>query len=230
MDGSAAVQTGSNPRLRENWNVTDSRYDSLTSIPVNGADGKAFGIEITLEKKNISSDDKISGWISYALSKAERERDGRKTPFIYDQRHAFNIAGNYKFNESWDVGFKFTLRSGRPYAAALGVQPRVITLTENGSYYKTVQINQSGKTILDVNYEKDNYSGKLNLYHSLDLRITNNSSWLGLDWSFYLDIQNVYNRKNEEQTNYFVDESGKLKEKHMYGIPLFPSLGLSVSF
>lgn len=112
----------------------------------------------------------------------------------------------------------------------MGVQPRVISLVENGTPYNTVQIDQNGNTALDVNYEKDNLSGKLNLYHSLDLRVTNYSTWLGLVWSFYLDIQNIYNRKNEEQAYYYVDANGKLKEKYTYGFPIFPSLGLSVSF
>ncbi|MBE0538936.1 MAG: TonB-dependent receptor [Ignavibacterium sp.] len=228
--GATAEQIGVDPRSKESWIITDSRYDSLTNVPFNGAKGVAYGIELVLEKINISKDDKLSGWISYALSLAERERDGKKSPFLYDQRHAINIAGNFKFAERWDIGFKFSLRSGRPYAEAFGVQPRVITLSENGLSYKTVQVDEAGNTVLDVNYEKDNYSGKLNLYHSLDLRVTNYTTLFGLDWSFYLDIQNVYNRKNEEQASYYVDENGSLKQKYTYGLPIFPSLGLSVSF
>jgi outer membrane receptor for ferrienterochelin and colicin len=228
--GFAATQAGTDPRLKENWNVTESRYDSLTNVPVNGAKGKAYGIEVMFEKVNNSHDDKLSGWISYALSFAERDRDGKISPFLHDQRHAINLAGNYKFAESWDIGFKFTLRSGKPYAKAPGVQPRIITINADGSYYNTVQVDESGNTILDVNYEKDRYSGKLNMYHSLDLRVTNYTTWFGLDWSFYLDIQNVYNRKNEEKSNYYVNEKGELKEKYTYGLPIFPSLGLSVSF
>lgn len=228
--GKSARLTGQDVRNAESWTIVDGRYDSLTTVPVNGAEGEAYGIEMMLEKINKGKDDRFNGWISYALSFAERERDGKRSPFKYDQRHAVNVAGNYRFAENWELGFKFTLRSGKPYTAALGVQPRVRTVNENGITYNTLQTNENGTAVLDVNYEQDNYSGKLNLYHSLDLRITNYTKWLGLDWSFYLDVQNVYNRKNQEQVNYFIDDNGSLKEKYTYGLPVFPSLGLSVSF
>ena len=230
VDGLIAEQINNYARTKESWQVYENKYDSLTNIPINGATGEAYGLEVMLEKINTSKNDKFSGWISYALSYAERERDGIKSPFQYDQRHSLNIAGNYKFAESWELGFNFTLRSGKPYTSALGVQPRIKTINENGTNYNSVQTNEKCEVMLDVNYEKDNYSGKLNTYHSLNLRLTKYTKWLGLDWSFYLDVQNIYNRKNQEQANYYVDDNGSLKEKYMYGLPLFPSLGLSVSF
>jgi hypothetical protein len=83
---------------------------------------------------------------------------------------------------------------------------------------------------LDPQYERNTYTGRLNLYHTLDVRITTYPHWWGLQWSIYLDVQNVYNRSNEQQMRYFVDERGGLQERPLYGIPIFPSLGLSMSF
>jgi hypothetical protein len=230
VDGLSAELINSNLRNKESWLIIDSKYDSLTSIPVNGATGEAYGIELMIEKINTSRSDNFNGWISYSLSFANRERDRKKSPFIYDQRHAINIVGNYKFAQSWELGFNFILRTGKPYNKALGVQPRIQSLTVNGTTFNTVQVNNNDEVVLNIDYEKNNYSGKLKMYHSLNVRLTKYIVWFGLDWSLYLDIQNIYNRKNQEQADYFVDEKGTLKEKYIYGLPVFPSLGLSVAF
>jgi hypothetical protein len=204
--------------------------DSLTSFPVNDATGKSYGFEVMLQKIRSQPTDKFTGWISYALSYAERDRDGKITPFFFDQRHAMNIVGNYKFAEKWDVGVRFTLRSGRPYTQALGIKPRVLVARISTLDTAVVQMDRQGKVILDVDYERDAYSGRLSLYHSLDVRFTTYPSWWGLNWAFYLDVQNVLNRKNEQTLSYYIDDDGNLRTRTVNGIPLFPSLGMSVAF
>ncbi|HXG01707.1 MAG TPA: TonB-dependent receptor [Bacteroidota bacterium] len=204
--------------------------DSLTSFPVNDATGGAYGFEVMLQKIASLPTDKFTGWISYALSYAERERDGKRTPFFFDQRHAMNIVGNYKFAEKWDLGIRFTLRSGRPYSEALGVRPRVLVARIGDLDTAVIQTNRDGKVILDVDYERDAFSGRLKLYHTLDVRITTYPSWWGLNWAVYLDVHNVYNNKNQQGLSYYIDEKGNLKQRVFYGIPIFPSLGMSVTF
>jgi hypothetical protein len=93
-----------------------------------------------------------------------------------------------------------------------------------------VQVDTRGNVILDVDYEQDTFSGRLNLYNTLDLRLTTYPQWWGLQWSVYLDIQNVYNRENQQAVRYYIDEAGALKERSVFGIPIFPSLGMSVVF
>ena len=141
-----------------------------------------------------------------------------------------NIVGNYRFAASWDVGARFTLRSGRPFVRALGVKPRVVIQKVNGADVPVVQVDTQGKVILDVDYERQTLTGRLNLYHALDLRITTYPDWWGLQWSVYLDIQNVYNRSNQQQIRYFIDDKGGLQERPVNGIPIFPSLGLSIAW
>jgi hypothetical protein len=141
-----------------------------------------------------------------------------------------NVVGNYRFAESWDIGLRFTLRSGRPFVNAGGVQPRVVVVQAGGQQFPVVQTDAQGRVLLDPAYEKFTLSGRLNLYHSLDLRITTYPRWFGLQWSVYLDVQNVYNRKNEQQVQFYVDETGALQRREIYGIPIFPSLGMSLDF
>jgi hypothetical protein len=204
--------------------------DSLTNVPVNDATGRSYGFEVMLQKIRTLPTDRFTGWVSYALSYSLRDRDGITTPFLFDQRHAMNVVGNYKFAEKWDVGVLFTLRSGRPYAEALGVKPRVIVGYLNGVEYPTIQTNSEGKVLLDVEYERDAFSGRMNLYHTLDVRFTTYPSWWGLNWSVYLDVQNIYNHENEQFVNFYVNREGALARRVTYGIPLFPSLGFSVNF
>jgi hypothetical protein len=223
--------TGVDPRSPDGWTTpVRAAADSLTVRPVNDASGDSYGFEVMLQKIRGSSFDRVSGWVSYALSFSERDRDGIMSPFQFDQRHAVNIVGNYRFAESWDIGARFTLRSGRPQRAPLGVRPRVIEEERNGELVPVIQTDQNGRVILDVDYEQDRLSGRLNLYHTLDLRITTYPSWWGLSWAVYLDVQNVYNRENEQAGRYYVSEQGALQRRAIYGIPIFPSLGFSLTF
>jgi hypothetical protein len=204
--------------------------DSLTSFPVNDATGRSYGFEVMLQKIRSQPTEKFTGWISYALSYADRDRDGIRTAFLFDQRHAVNVVGNYKFSESWEAGLRFTLRSGRPYPLPLGVRPRIIVGSQGGIEVPVIQRNNQGNVLLDVEYERDAFSGRLDLYHSLDLRVTTYPGWWGLNWSVYLDVTNVLNNQNVQQLNYYVNDRGQLASRTIDGIPILPSLGMSVSF
>jgi hypothetical protein len=222
---------GSDPYSPQAWStpvrVAD---DSLTNRPVNGAVGESYGVELMFQKIRTLPSDRFTGWISYALAYAQRDRDGVRTPFQFDQRHAVNVVAQYRFAERWDAGARFTLRSGRPYQIATGVRPRVVVAEVNGVETPVIQPDGSGRTVLDVEYEEETLSGRQSLYHSLDVRITTYPRWWGLEWSVYLDIQNVYNRENEQAVRYYIDESATLQRRAVYGIPIFPSLGLSLIF
>jgi hypothetical protein len=204
--------------------------DSLTDVPVNDATGRSYGFEFMLQKIRTMPEERFTGWVSYALSYATILRDGIESPFNFDQRHAVNIVGNYRFAERWDVGARFTLRSGRPQRAALGVNPRVVLRNVGGQVQPVVQTDSNGNTILDVVYERDTYTARLAMYQSLDLRVTTYPEWWGLDWSIYLDVQNLYNRNNEQEVSYFVTPDGMLGRRAIYGIPIFPSIGLTLIF
>jgi hypothetical protein len=204
--------------------------DSLTPVPTNEARGFSYGFEVLLQKIRSQPTDRFTGWVSYAYSFSERERRGITSPFLFDQRHAGNVVGQYKFADRWDVGARFTLRSGRPFTEATGITPRILVATVSGADTAIIQTDSQGNVILDVVYERDTYSGRLNLYHSLDLRLTYYPQWWGLDWSVYLDVQNVYNHDNQQQINYYINEEGELRQRVINGIPIFPSLGFSLTF
>ncbi|MGH7457365.1 MAG: hypothetical protein ACRENG_38805, partial [bacterium] len=61
----------------------------------------------------------------------------------------------------------------------------------------------------------------------LDLRLSYLPRFWGADWIFYLDVINAYNRKNVQDVNY---DPKTRKDEPIYGIPLVPTIGVSVRF
>jgi hypothetical protein len=82
--------------------------------------GRSFGLEFYLRKRK----GRLSGWLSYTLSKTELrvENDdpllainaGAWYPANYDKRHDISLVLNYQLTKKWDLGMNFTYQSGRP--------------------------------------------------------------------------------------------------------------------
>ena len=123
---------GKDPRYPDGWTqpVTVAG-DSITQIPVNNADGNAYGVEIFLARKNITPGERISGWVSYAYAVANRNEDDLTLPFRFDQRHTVNIVLNFQLTGWLDVGLRWQYGSGFPISSPSGVKPRIILVDEN---------------------------------------------------------------------------------------------------
>ncbi len=61
-----------------------------TVHPESTGTGRATGLELLLQR----SGGRVTGWVSYTLSKAERELYGRTVPFDFDRRHGVAISLN----------------------------------------------------------------------------------------------------------------------------------------
>ncbi len=76
--------------------------------------GRAMGLELLVRKTS----GRTTGWISYTLSRSEREFPdgsinlGRPYPYKYDRRHAFDIVVNHKFSDRVDVSASWVFASG----------------------------------------------------------------------------------------------------------------------
>ena len=179
---------------------TDDNFTSLGLDPlVSAGKGLTKGIEFSLQKK--LSDLPYYGIMSLTISRSDfTPLDGIKRPGLYDQNVILNVSGGYKFNPEWEGSFKFRFASGNPYTP----------------------FNANGRqSVLDYN------SRRLRPAHSLDLRVDrrwNFSTWVLIT---YLDIQNIYNRKNTASIRWDprtmqVDESSS--------IGILPSIGISAEF
>ena len=230
---------GEDPRYPSGWTQPVTvEGDSLTQIPVNNAGGSAYGIEIFLAKKNLSPDDRLSGWISYAYSDARRIEAGSTLPFRFDQRHTVNIVLNYQLTRWLDVGLRWQYGSGFPISLPSGVKPRIVLMDENGDGIpetpviatRTPFAGGTGEVIYDVDYNNQRFNSRKPAYHRLDVRFTAVTNFWNLNWSFYLDVINAYNRPNVVGYDYYINYDLTLGRDTSTMFPIIPTLGFSVKF
>ena len=210
-----------------NWYRSTDKiaYDSVTANPINGATGDAYGIEFSLEKKYLSPTTKLTGWINLSFSKTTRVRDGLEKPFRFDQPIIANIVLNYTVNNWFEIGARWSYATNFPYTKPVGVTPRV----SNDSLVINPFTNQVIFN-LDMGGEINRYNERRPDYHRLDLRFTAYTKFWKADWSFYLDVVNVYNRKNVLGYKYTLQSDLSIKQETTGMVPILPTLGLSARF
>ncbi|UPT70448.1 MAG: TonB-dependent receptor [Flavobacterium sp. JAD_PAG50586_2] len=174
--------------------------EAIERVLLNG-EARSYGLELML-KKNTG---KLTGWVSYTLSKAEQRTPGRNSnePGInqgqwyranYDKLHNLSVTAAYQFTKKWNFGGIFTFQSGK--AATF----------PNGKYqYQGITIASYGLRNEDA----------LAAYHHLDLSATyvpkpdKKKGWQG-EWVF--SIYNVYNRSNAASYSFGQNEDTGLSE------------------
>ncbi len=210
-----------------NWTRSSEKvpYDSVTTIPVNQGKGNAYGFEIMLERKYIGSDTKLYGWINYSFSKSNRIRNGIEKPFRFDQTHSINVVLNYRVLNWLEIGVRWTYATNFPFTPPVGIYPRIV----NDSIVVNPFTNQ---IIFNLDYgdENNRLSQRKPDYHRLDLRATAYTSFWNAEWSFYIDIMNVYNRKNVLNYDYNLKNDLTIERKVVGMIPILPTLGVSARF
>jgi hypothetical protein len=226
---------GGNPRYPSGWTAPVLvAGDSITTVPVTDATGEAYGVEVMLQSVGGRPDDRFGGWVSYALAWANRHRDGITYPFNFDQRHTVNVVVNYRANDWLELGASFRYGSGYPYTPALGFSPIVIVRTDSsGEERPAVATNIFGEAIFRVDRGsiENTGSARLPAYHRFDVRATVYADWWNLDWSFYLDLVNAYNRSNILTRSFRVDRGTvTLEQRDVSMLPILPTLGFSVRF
>ena len=140
--------------------------------------GRAYGLELYL-KKNTGN---LTGWISYTLSRSERQvtgiSNGNWYPNRFDRLNNLYIVAQYKYSEKWEFAANFVFSSGTP------------TTFYSGQY------NVQGYTIPDAGNNTRNNVRNPN-YHRLDLSATYNikkkKNW---ESSWVFSVYNAYNRRN----------------------------------
>ncbi|MBL7998738.1 MAG: TonB-dependent receptor [Candidatus Kapabacteria bacterium] len=225
-------------RKAEGWTTPVAIIgDSLTATPVNSATGGSYGFEVMLQKIQSVGENTIYGWISYSYAISNRFRPGISSPipFNFDRRHALNIVGGYKAADWLDISATFTYGSGFPWTRPVGIRPRVYVLKDSTTGQATGRVDTDylGRVVYDVDrggLENVNQT-RLPDYHRLDIRFTTYADWWDWDWSFYLDIINVYNRLNVVAENYRVNrDSLSVNTRQSRMLPILPTLGFSVKF
>jgi TonB dependent receptor/Gram-negative bacterial TonB protein C-terminal/TonB-dependent Receptor Plug Domain len=79
--------------------------------------GRSYGLEVMLRRQAKTG---IFGWISYTLSRSEREYDTGWAAFDFDRTHLFNLVAGVPLRRNWDVGVRMQYQSGRPQTTTAG--------------------------------------------------------------------------------------------------------------
>jgi len=79
--------------------------------------GRAYGLEFLLRRQSKTGP---YGWISYTLSRSERQRDGAWAPYDFDRPHVLNVVAGLPLRRNWDLGLRLQYQSGRPTTTTAG--------------------------------------------------------------------------------------------------------------
>ena len=153
----------------------------------------------------------LVGSAAYSYSVSKR-KDGDALPEYYsefDRPHNFTLAAGYKLSNKWQIGVKFQYASGSSYTPVVGA------VQKDGEWY-----------VVDGAQNSARYTN----YHKLDIRVERYFHFSNWTLRAYLDLWNVYNRKNVFCYNYEVDDHGGITKETSAGFPLVPILGISAQF
>ena len=142
--------------------------------------GRAYGAEFYVKK----NEGPLTGWVSYTLSRSERQIDALNNGdwYVnkYDKTHYLAVVGLYEWNKRWTVSGTFNYSTG-------------IATTFPDSRY-----NYQGLTVPNVNGDvRNNY--RVPAYHRLDLAATlQGKRNAERKWQSYwvFSVYNVYGRRN----------------------------------
>jgi hypothetical protein len=153
--------------------------------------GRAYGIEWLLKKRT----GKLSGWISYTLSKTERRIEGINNNNWYnarqDRTHDIAIVGMYQLNKKWTLSANWIFYTGDAVTYPTGKY----TLDNEVYFYYS---------------ERNGY--RMPNYHRLDIGATKQLK-KGKRFSSELNfsIYNAYGRSNAYQINFQESEDDPSK-------------------
>ena len=176
-------------------------FASFGTDPLTSAGaGRARGVELFMQKKSSNIPHYALMSLSYNIAEF-KGLDGVWRPGNFDQRIILNLGGGYIFNERWEFSGKFRLATGRPFTP---IDPA--TGSSNIAQYN---------------------SNRVVTNHSLDLRIDRRFNFEGWNLVTYLDVQNLYNKKQENAPTWNVY---KREVEQTSSIGILPSIGVTAEF
>jgi hypothetical protein len=153
-------------------------------------------------------------WASYSWAVTEDLIDGSWVPRLFDQRHSLKLDVDVRPTERWNVNAAWRFHTGWP-TTPLGVCSR--------------PDGEDGPEIVPVLGPLN--SERLPDYHRLDARVSRFwiRSWGSL--TFFIDVQNLYDRRNAAGFDIEIDEEDGLLTSVAESWPgILPSAGIRFEF
>ncbi len=203
----------------------EAEPDRLLVAPLSSS---SEGFELFLRGK---ASRRLDWWLTYGVAEIEDELATVEAPRLVDQERTVNVDFNYRLGEHWNVNLAWRFHTGRPTTAVLGV----VELGEPGDPEESGE-PEDGEAEEDEPALLGILLGPLNglrlpSYHRLDLRASRKWRLASGELTFYVDVQNLYDRRNIAGFDREIDEEELeilTMEEHWPGI--FPSIGLTYEF
>ncbi|HEY4444002.1 MAG TPA: TonB-dependent receptor [Steroidobacteraceae bacterium] len=168
---------------------------------------RMFGLEARLESDRSMP---LSGWLSYAWSRAEDEIAGQWVPRSWDQPNAVQLGSRWH-QGPWQFTGLFTWHSGWPYT------PLLVT-NSTGANPSLVSVTLAPRN-----------SERLENFYSLDLRLSWDHPLFGGVFQMSLELNDVTNSKSVCCGNYAVarsfDDGSQLTNTPGYWVGFSPAVG-----
>ncbi|MBQ3619705.1 MAG: TonB-dependent receptor [Bacteroidales bacterium] len=192
--------------------------------------GTSKGIEFMIEKTS----GKATGWISYTLSKSDRDfaensgvNFGRKFPFTYDRRHNVSIVYTQRFGKRFELDASWTYYSGAHATLAKAKETVLYPDYYDDEEWGGRGLIQTNETNTDYVVNKNNYT--LPAVHMLNIGISFHEQKKRCERIWNFSFYNAYNRKNANLAR-IKHEDERLRLQKITILPLIPSFTLTYKF
>ena len=197
----------------DNAQAVDSESTRSEDIFKSGGMGWASGIEVFLQRRTGS----LTGWVGYTLGWTRRTfselNRGRAFPPKYDRRHDLSFVLSYNLGK-WRLGSNLVYATGQAFTPA--------------SARYSLREPTTG-SLQDYVLPAERNSARLLPYHRLDASASREFGLWGLDAEFYLQIFNIYSRRNEWFVQ-FNTNNPETEPEVIKQLPIVPTLGFNFSF
>jgi len=212
--------------------TTDDSLDSRLGFSDVG-EGRARGLELFLQKKFA---DKWYGTFSYSLSESEgrdpREDRDEYYPWDFDYGNVMTLVGGYKFKfrkSKWYQRFRestiFPYVSWMPFMVSDQLEVSFRYSYSGGRPYTAEHYNFRYRSWF-VSPNDDLNTARYDYYSRLDIMVLRRANFKKVNLTTFLDIQNVFDRKNVWEKMYLDD--GTIKWAYQY--KQMPVFGIILEF
>ena len=178
--------------FEESRSTTDEAIsDTALSDIVTPSNGYAYGVELFAQKMS----GRLSGWLAYTYSVSRKSMNSifyDKNEEYYnswDRTHSFSALGNYQISKKWDMNWKMSLQSGQAYTPIIGYYNQILPESPD-EVYRTIPGTRN--------------SARYSPYSRLDLGFVYHTKFFGSKMDVYVQIINLFNRKNTFRKSYNV--------------------------
>ena len=182
--------------------------------------GSSKGFEVLIQKK----EGRLTGWLSYTLSKTDRQFDdvnnGKPFPFRYDRTHEFSVVASYKLNNKVTFSANWSIATGNAITLPSSIYKSVIIKqTFDGDQYDLTTF---------VDYSSRN-EFRTKTIHRLDVGVEFFKKRRLFERRWNVGFYNAYNRANPFYFSYiqsgsFSDKGRRLDTFNVRQNSLFPIL------